>query len=847
MIQLTDRLDFTNEQKWQAIWEAARINDFDEADAAKPVYSIDTPPPFTSGDLHMGHVLSYSYFDFVARYKRMKGFNVYYPQGWDCQGFPTETRVEQKYGRKPPEEFRKLCVEWTHACIVRMRAQMKSLGFSADWRYEYRTMDPAYHKLVQKSILLMYESKQIYRGEHPVFWCPHCQSALAKTDTEDVERQTQLHDIRFQLELDERKEAGKSGGRPDAGPLMDIVVATTRPELMHACVAVLFHPEDERYKGLAVQSAITALGAKVPFKADPDVDPAFGSGVVMVCTFGDKQDVVWMYRHKLPIIRALDERGKLINAPPSLTALPSGGTTPPPGAGTDGASEAVSSWPSGLSLNGLSISDARAKLLDKFKSEGKLLSSKPLAQVVKVHDRCKKPVELSLSWQWFAKITESREKIIQAASQMRWVPEFAISYLEDWARFVEWDWVISRQRVFGTPLPFWHCVKCDKTVPAEERELPVNPPAMEKKCPACRSPLVPEASTCDCWMDSSVSPLAISKWGEDSKFFKRTYPASLRPQGVEIVRTWAFYTIYRCLELTGKPPFGELLLNGNVLAPDGKKMSKSLGNIIAPDKLLTDYGADCIRIWAALSGAMARDRPFSYQDVQYAKSFLNKLLNAGKLVQKSVEGYAPDEGDEKHLRPIDRYFLHRLNEVTNECDLAWEDFEFHRIIKTVQEFFWHEFCDYYLEYVKYRIYAEGKDKETLQSKRAAQYTLSRVYRTTLLLLAPIAPHSSEELWQMFRAGETDLVSKHAYPAPDQKMAHEKSVPVGQLLAQIISAIRQEKAARKLSLNAPIPQLDLVLTKEQHPHLKSIEEEIKFAGRAEKIEVKEGDALKVSFA
>ncbi|MDE1797981.1 MAG: class I tRNA ligase family protein, partial [Candidatus Micrarchaeota archaeon] len=560
MVQLADRLDAKNEAKWQAVWEQRKLYAFDEKDDKRPVFSIDTPPPFTSGDLHMGHVLSYSFFDFVARYKRMSGYNVYYPQGWDCQGFPTEVKVEQKYGRKPPAEFRKLCVDWTAGCIIRMRAQMNQMGFSPDWKYEYQTMSPDYHKRVQYSLLEMYKSNQVYRGEHPVFWCPNCQSALAKTDTEEADRSTFLHDIQFELELSDGKK-------------QPVTIATTRPELMHACVAVLYHPSDERYNKLGVNHAISALGKSVPFRADPDVDPAFGTGVVMCCTFGDKQDVVWMYRHKLPMVRAMDERGKLINAPT-----------------IDGAT-----------LNGLSVTDARAKLIEHFKSSGQLLSSKPLQQVIKVHDRCKKPIELSLSWQWFARVTDAKDKIIQTAGQMRWVPDFAITYLTDWAQFVEWDWVISRQRVFGTPLPFWHCPKCDKIIPAEAKELPVDPQHMPaRNCPTCSGPLIPETSTCDCWIDSSISPLVIGRWPEDKKFLSRVYPASLRPQGVEIVRTWAYYTIYRCQALTGQAPFKELLLNGNVLAPDGKKMSKSLGNVIAPDKLIADYGADAVRIWASL-------------------------------------------------------------------------------------------------------------------------------------------------------------------------------------------------------------------------------------------------------
>ncbi|VVC01761.1 Isoleucine--tRNA ligase [uncultured archaeon] len=745
---ICERYDRKVEEKWQKWWEEKATYNYDEEGTARPVYSIDTPPPFTSGELHMGHVLSYAYFDFVARFKRMNGFNVYYPQGWDCQGFPTETKVEAKYGRKPPEEFRRLCVEWTHEFIAKMRAQMKSLGFSADWRYEYRTMDPDYHRRVQLSLLKMHKAGLIYRSEHPVFWCTSCVSALAKTDTEEAEKETDLHYVNFEL-------AGK--------PLQ---IATTRPELMHACVAVAYNPKDERYSKLHAKEITTALGKTVPFIADADVDKEFGSGVVMVCTFGDKQDIVWMYKHKLPIIRAMDGFGRLTNAG---------------------------------ELTGMKSAEARAKILEKFRAEGKLAASAKLKHVVKVHDRCKKPVELLLSMQWFAKITGKSDEIIANAQKIKWVPDFGIQYLIDWAKFVEWDWVISRQRVFGTPLPFWIDEKTGESFPAEEGELPFNPHDRPKKIGKGGNELTAETSTCDCWVDSSITPLAIGKWPDDEKFLSRVYPASLRPQGVEIVRTWAFYTIYRCSELTGKPPFREILLNGNVLAPDGKKMSKSLGNIIAPDKLLTDYSADAVRQWAALSGAMAKDRPFSYQDMQYSKSFINKMLNAAKLVEKSCADFDGKQVERKRLRTADKWMLSRLQKVRKEATSDFESFQFHHAVKLLQDFFWHEYCDFYLEYVKHRLYQPetyGND-----SKRAAQHTMRKVLLSCCQLLAPVIPHLSEEIWQSLSSGKSIHLS--SWPPEEKAEIDEESEQQAAFLNEIAAKARQHKADRKLPLNAEI--------------------------------------------
>ncbi|MCX8197030.1 MAG: valine--tRNA ligase [Candidatus Micrarchaeota archaeon] len=778
------------EKKWQEWWEKNKVYEFREDDYSKPIYSIDTPPPFTSGELHMGHVLSYSYFDFVARYKRMNGYNVYYPQGWDCQGFPTETKVEQKYGRRPPEEFRKLCIAWTEEFISKMKSQMKALGFSADWRYEYRTMDPAYHKKVQISILEMYKKGQIYRAEHPVFWCPHCVSALAKTDTEDAERETDLHYIKFYLE--------------DGKPLL---VATTRPELLHACVAVLYHPADERYSILKDKKIKTPLGKTVPLLADADVEKEFGSGLVMVCTFGDMQDVVWAYRHKLPVIRAIDEKGRIINS-------------------------------DGLWLDGSDIQSARAKTLERLKAENKYEKAVKIKQTIKVHDRCKKPIELLLSMQWFAKIIDKSDYIIESARKIRWTPSFGIQYLIDWAKFVGWDWVISRQRVFGTPLPFWIDSKTGKIYPAEENELPFDPIKHRTKKGPNGEELVAEQSTCDCWVDSSITPLIIARWKDDEEFFRRIYPVSLRPQGVEIVRTWAFYTIYRCTVLTGMPPFKDILLNGNVLAPDGKKMSKSLGNIIAPDRLIDEYSADAVRQWAALAGAMAKDRPFSYQDVQYAKNFITKLLNAAKLVQKACENKTMQDSTPSALQITDRWILSRLQKVKREVTNDYENFEFHSALNKVQDFFWHEFCDFYLEYTKHRIYQpETYGKE---SKQAAQHTMQTVLLECCQLIAPIAPHITEEIWQAFHPEKTIHLS--AWPKVKEELIDDDAEKKVEALNKIISEVRQWKAKRRLPLNAEIERIKI----RSRVDIQQVLGELQATGKIKNIEYLQDSQEKVEF-
>ncbi|MBN1169845.1 valine--tRNA ligase [Candidatus Micrarchaeota archaeon] len=769
---LQKRYDKTIEEKWQKYWAGNSIYNFDENDTEKEIYSIDTPPPFTSGELHMGHVLSYSFFDFAARYKRMKGYNVYYPQGWDTQGFPTEVRVEKKYGRLPPVQFREKCIEWTRDMIERMKSQMNEMGFSPDWRYEYRTMDPEYHRKVQLSLVRMYNDKLIYMDKYPVYWSPELGSAVAKAELEDMEKDGTIWDIRF---------TGPEGE--------DLIIATTRPEMLHACGAVLYHPDDERYSHLQGKTIKTPFGDEVKAIADKEVDKEFGSGLVMVCTFGDKMDVVWMHRHRLPLKQVIDYHGKMINSG---------------------------------EINGLKVEEAKKKIIEILGE--RVVASKPLKQMIKIHDRSQKPVELLPSLQWFADIKTTGKRIKELAHQIKWVPDFGISYLIDWVEGAEWDWVISRQRVFGTPLPFYVC-ECGKTAPAEESELPFYPEnAKEKKC-ECGNAMKAETSTCDCWVDSSISPLIIAGWPDEEKM-KRFYPASLRPQGVEIVRTWAFYTIYRSgVALTGRAPFETILLNGNVLAPDGKKMSKSIGNIISPAELLKEYPVDAIRQWAAMSGAMAKDRPFSYEDIKYSKSFLTKVWNATKF----VEGLG--NAEKTGLTMIDRWIIGRLNTTIKDVSRAMDAYEYHKAISRIQSFFWGEFCDYYVEYVKHRVYEE-KDP----TRNAALYTLNRVILNTMKIIAPIAPHMAEEIHSIY---STESIHKQKWPEAGEE--YPEDVEKVAELNIIVSQLRQYKSNNKMAQNAQLEKVTITTPEKIDPELLN---ELSRISKITEIENNEGE-LKVT--
>ncbi|MEW6528655.1 MAG: valine--tRNA ligase [Candidatus Micrarchaeota archaeon] len=864
------------EKKWQKKWEENKTYAFDEADAfgdwcpdpnwyldpkfiaksiysnlskqlkpsqssqsskpSKPIYSIDTPPPFTSGELHLGHVLSYSFFDFIARYKRMNGFNVFYPQGWDAQGFPTEVRVEKKHGKLPPDEFRKKCIEWTYEFIAKMKAQMIEMGFSPDWRYEYRTMDPEYHSKVQLSLIQMYNKGEIYRAEYPVHWCPNCVSAIAKAELEDLERETFLNYVIFRGADGEYGECGKWREHGKYAEDKEhkkhnehdeykeheeqLIIATTRPELIPACVAVMFNPSDERYNHLkgSGKTAITPLGDCVPIIADKDVEKEFGTGLMMVCTFGDKMDVVWTHRHKLQFKNVIDQHGRMQNSG---------------------------------ELNGLKIQEARKKILEKLNSEGKLLKQEKKLQVVKVHDRCKTLVEFITSMQWFGNIKASASRIKEFAKQITWVPSFGISYLTDWIDNVDWDWVISRQRFFGTPLPFYYCEKCNRTAAAEE--LPFYAEKAKRKMCLCGEEMKAETSTCDCWVDSSITPLIIAGWPNNKKAMERIYPSSLRSQGVEIVRTWAFYTIYRSGMLTGKKPWETILLNGNVLAPDGKKMSKSLDNVISPQQLQSEYSADAIRQWAALSGAMAKDRPFSYEDLRYAKGFLIKLWNSAKLIEINEDEHEDNVKKEPQplplsslpaslsslppssaMRVVDRWIIGRMNETIRDFTAHMEVFEYHHAMSKLYQFYWHDFCDNYLEYVKHRIYAPHNCGE--QSKMAAQITMRSVLYNTIKLIAPITPHISEEIWyEVFKEKE----SIHRAQWPKVGLIDENAIALARTANEIVKILRQYKATNKKAMNSALSYVKM-----RAPDIAELKEDICGVMKIQRLEIENSEKVEL---
>ncbi len=757
------RPDFKEiEKKWLEKWltDLSYIYEFDPKKGGK-TFIIDTPPPFTSGEAHMGHALGWIWIDFIARYKRMQGFNVYLPQGWDVHGLPTELKVEKKLGipKTDRDRFLQACKEWTIKSRDSMKETFLKIGFMADWSKEYMTMDDKYKRLTQLSLLKMFKEGLLYREKHPVYWCPNCQTAVSPQEIGYIEKEGILAYIKLPL---------KDGGY--------IEIATTRPEMLPACVAVFVHPEDERYKNLIGKKVIVPLiNREVPIIADPDVDPEFGTGAVWVCTYGDPTDLVWQKRHNLPVYEIISEDGRLVN-----TGIPE--------------------------LEGLKIEEARKKVLELLSKEGLVSKVEKIKHNVLAHverSDCKAPIELRPSYQWFIKTKEFKEDLLRIQKEIRFYDESMRQRLIDWINSIEWDWIISRDRVWGVPFPFWVC-KNGHVVPAREEDLPVDPhkdkPPMDR-CPVCGEPLQPIDQVLDCWVESSITPIAILHYAgldEDS------LPVDLRPQGYEIIRTWLFDTLFRVWKLTGKLPWREVLINGMVLDPHGRKMSKSLGNAISPNEVLEKYPADALRYWALLS-TPSGDYLFQWKEVESGTSFLIKIWNISRFIWMNVKDDEINLEEAPDLKPLDIWILSELKETIGSMERAMKNYRFADYMKAIRKFVWEAFADNYLELVKPRI-REGY--------YSAKWTLLKVWRTVLSYLAPAFPFTTEEIYSIMFASKEGKKSIHETELQSIEIFDEGLLKKGKVAMELVAFVRKYKTQNGIKMREEIEKLGVPFSEEE---------------------------------
>jgi valyl-tRNA synthetase len=756
------------ERKWQSKWEEMGIYRYDWNDKARVPFSIDTPPPYPSGELHMGNVLNWAYFDMVARFKRMQGYNVLFPQGWDCHGLGIEIQVEKARNiRKrdvPPEQFRVWCIELVEKYIAMMKEGILKMGASIDWTTEYKTMDPDYWRRTQLSFVLLHKKGYMYQGTHPVNWCPRDETAIADAEVDHVKKEGVLHYIRFQLE----------------GSREYLLIATSRPEFIPACVSVEVNPKDERYaKYIGRKIAVPLMNREVIIIGEETVDPSFGTGVVQICTYGDKEDVKTVIKHRLPVIRLLTESGRISEA--------------------------------GCKYAGLYVNQARAAIVADLTAAGLLEKSEKIQQEVGVCDRCKAQIEILEVKQWFMKTMPLSEVVEKSANEIPWYPDYMKNRLIDWTRALDWDWVVSRQRLFATPIPVWYCKNCGEVIVAQESWVPIDPrlekPRLEK-CPKCGgTEFTGETDVLDTWMDSSITCAVHAGW-PDRADWKHLFPASMHPSGTDIIRTWAYYLMVRHLALFDERPFNSVLINGMVLGSDGRKMSKSLKNYAAAPEVLNKYGADATRQWAACGGATGSDIPYRAQDVEYGRRFLVKLWNVSAFANNLLADYKPQDGTDFELELLDKWIISKTENLTKKVTEALEKCQFNIAVEDIRNFTWHVFCDFYVEAVKDRLYRQ--DIYSKANRVAAQFTLYEVLYRLLQLIAPVTPHLTEEIYQYMYAEDKGFKSLQVstWPEFNPEFVDAVAEKDGDLITAVMSEVRRDKAEKKMPLNATIKNLTI---------------------------------------
>jgi valyl-tRNA synthetase len=749
------------EPKLQQFWEEKGVYKFDP-NSTKPIYSVDTPPPTVSGEMHLGHSFSYSQQDFIVRYHRMTGKNIFYPFGTDDNGLPTERLIEKtkkvKAAKMQREEFINLCLDTLKEIRPKFVADWKRIGMSCDFSIFYSTIDDHSRKISQKSFLDLYKMGREYRKESPTIWCPECQTAIAQVELEDRDFTSFFNDIIFKVE-------GK-----------EVIIATTRPEMLPACVAVFAHPEDARYKPLFGKKAeVPLMGFKVPIMADERADPAKGTGLVMCCTFGDQTDIEWYKAHNLPLKIAITKDGRMTE----LTGK----------------------------YKDMKIEEARKLVIEDLKQANLLVKQTQITHPVNVHERCGTPIEILETKQWFIKYLDLKEKFIEAGKDMTWYPDYMRHRYDNWILGLQWDWCISRQRYFGVPFPVWYCKKCDSVILAEEDQLPVDPlyHKPKKACPKCGSKeFVPEKDVLDTWATSSLTPQISTSLFKDHPIYSKLYPMTLRPQAHDIITFWLFNTVVKSQIHNNIDPWQNIVISGWALDPHGKKFSKSKGNAIPPQPMIAKYGADSLRYWAAGS-KLGDNMPFQEKDLVTGKKTVTKLWNASKFAFMHLQDY-------KHTRPklqvMDRWLLSKLQKLIAECTESFENYEYSKTKAETDVFFWHTLCDNYLEIAKDRLY--NPDQRGAEERKSAQYALYTGLLTVLKLFAPIMPHITESVYQTFYADKERVGSIHIsqWPQPDKALIDDKAELAGNIVVDIINVVRKFKAQNNLSIKADLENITI---------------------------------------
>ncbi|MEF8773358.1 MAG: valine--tRNA ligase [Halobacteriales archaeon] len=767
------------ERKWQDRWVERGVYEYDGDPSVDPhtVYSIDTPPPTVSGSLHMGHLYGHTLQDFAARFHRMADGHVFFPFGYDDNGIASERLTERELGinhgdftrREFQEKTRQVCREYE----ADFTEEMQKLAMSIDWSNTYKTIEPRVQRISQLSFLDLYEQGREYRKKAPAIWCPDCETAISQVEMEGDERESFENDIAF--ELVEPGSDPPEDADPDVAtdPGDDLVITTTRPELLPACVSMFVHPEDDKRAHLVGGTArVPLFGHEVPIYADDRVDRETGTGVVMSCTFGDQTDIEWYQSFDLDLRVGIDESGTM----------------------TDLAGEYAD----------MSTAEAREAIVEDLDDAGALLDRRSITHSVQVHERCEEDVEYRVTEQWYVELLDKKDEYLEAGREMGWYPEKMFTRYQHWIEGLEWDWCISRQRDSGIPFPVWYCADCGHEVLADRDQLPVDPLADDPPvdaCPECGGEhFEPEEDVFDTWATSSLTPLINAGWDWDADAGKFTfdnpelYPVDLRPQGHDIISFWLFHTVVKAVEHTGEPPFDSVLINGFVLDENREKMSKSKGNVILPETVMEEYPIDAVRYWAA-SSSVGDDFPFRNNEMTQGEKLLQKIWNASKL----VDDLTPDErpAEPADLEPIDRWLLAKLDDAAERLTDHFADHEYAKARDLLRSFFWHTFCDNYLEIAKQRARGGGD--------ASAAYTLATAHETFMRLFAPLLPHVTEEVWTTMYGKGNESIHRTDWPDP---RGYEADLDAGETAMAVISALRRYKTDAGLPLNADLDRVEV---------------------------------------
>ena len=814
------------EGRWITHWDKEHVYRFNRDATRETVFSIDTPPPTVSGTLHVGHVYSYTHPDIVARFWRMRGKDVFYPMGWDDNGLPTERRVENYFGvrcdpslpydskYRPPEKpakqkesisrknFVELCLELTAKDEEAFKDLWRAIGVSVDWGYEYSTISKEAQGVSQRAFLQMLAREQLYSAEAPTLWDIDFRTAVSQAELEDREQPGAYHRIAFD--------------RADNTGTVD--VDTTRPEMLASCVALVAHPDDERYQPLLGTLVVTPLfGVEVPILAHELADPEKGTGIAMICTFGDTTDVVWWRELNLPTRALIGRDGRFLPA--------------------DFADE---NWPVrdpelaqdyyDREVLGKTVKQVRATVVDGLRATGALIGDvREITHPVKFYEKGERPLEIVTSRQWFVRTLEHRDELLARGEELRWHPDYMRHRYRSWVEGLNVDWNISRQRFFGVPFPVWYPVDAsgevnfDQLLIADDGTLPIDPssdaPAGYREDQRGEpGGFVGDPDVMDTWATSSLSPQIAGRWGTD--LFQRVFPMDLRPQGHDIIRTWLFATVVRSQLEFNSLPFSDALVSGFIVDPDRKKMSKSIGNSVTPMPLVEQYGADALRYWAA-GGRPGSDLAFDEGQLKIGRRLGIKILNASKFVLGRLDDEIP--GPSEVTEPIDLDLLAILSKLITATTDDFEDYDYARALERTESFFW-SFCDDYVELVKIRAYGDANDGPTKSARATLAITLSVLQR----LFAPIMPFVTEEVWHWWHDP-----SIHASPWPTlSELPTLEVIGAGSTyepVCEVLEAIRRAKSSAKVSQRAEVASVTVRAPQEFLAAIALCEDDLKAAG------------------